>query len=109
MVGGLAGCATNKPIVLRYETGMVAQFYADSPDDAEKATIKAAEAHCAKLSKEVVVVKMDTGYRGKTDETVNKALNAASSNPFTPPVIKPFINAFSEKNPYSTTLTFRCE
>lgn len=74
----LAGCASPKATVLRYESSVMAQHNADSPKEAEKITIKAAREYCEKRGGEVVVLSKESWYKGEMNETLNKGLNKVS-------------------------------
>lgn len=98
----LAGCAAPKATVLRYESGMVAQHNADSPEEAEKVTIKAAREYCEKRGGEVVVLSKEAWYKGTMNETLNKGLSKASG-------LIPLVGILAEDAPYSAKIAFRCD
>ncbi len=107
VISSLSGCASPKATMLRYETAMMAQFSADSPEEAEKVTIDSANEHCAKTASSVIVIRKEDFYKGKLDETLNKTLQGARI--LTPFFLKPVVGVFVEETPYTSRLTFRCD
>jgi hypothetical protein len=98
----LSGCATPKATVLRFESGVVAQYNADSAEEAEKVTIKAAREYCGNRDGDVVVVTKESFYKGSMNETVNHVLSKAGS-------VIPVVGWLADDEPYTSKLTFRCK
>lgn len=97
----LAGCMSPGATVLRYESGVVAQYNADTEEEAEKEVVRAARKYCEKHGSEVVVQSKESFYRGKLNESLNKGLNKVSG-------LIPMVGMLAEDEPYSAKLTFRC-
>ncbi len=98
----LAGCASPKATVMRYETAIVSQYYADSPQEAEKVALKSAQEYCHQRAGEVVLVSNETSYKGEMNQTINTALSKAGS-------VIPLVGLLTEDKPYQAKLTFRCQ
>ena len=107
IIGTLSACASPKATMLRYETAMMAQFSADSPEEAEKVTLDSANEHCTKISSSVIVIRKEDFYKGKLDEMLNKSLQGVRI--LTPFFMKTVVDVFIEETPYTSRLTFRCE